>query len=123
MTMLLRGRKTDAGGSQNGGKQFNSVVRSPPRRRVTVPSPFVRGHSPTYESEKKNAVSPFGSSSEYVLSPPVHPAEPAGSSPLPGPSCVKIASHSGALTATPAEIPHCPSAISVDTRSRLHRRT
>jgi len=62
--MLLRAPNMEAGGSQNGGVQLIPVVRNPLASRVTVPSPFVAGDSPMYESEKKNAESPFGSSRE-----------------------------------------------------------
>jgi hypothetical protein len=62
--MLFRAKKDEAGGSQIGGEQLISVVRSPVADRVTVPSPFVAGDSAMYESEKKNAVSPFVSRRE-----------------------------------------------------------
>ncbi|HUR96956.1 MAG TPA: hypothetical protein VMZ26_02695, partial [Pyrinomonadaceae bacterium] len=62
--MLFRALNNEAGGSQVGDGQFISVVRKPFDERVTDPSPFVRGDSPMYESEKKNAVSPFGKSKE-----------------------------------------------------------
>jgi len=83
--MLFRDLNSEVAGLQSGGKQFASRIRMPFGPTITLPSPCTGGDSAMYPSEKKNAELPFGRTTEYVLSAPVHAGRFAGCSPLPGP--------------------------------------